>query len=152
MIFIIFLEIGGFFFKFLGQNPLLVGSQHVPGPINPGQRQISRLTVSAESSEIMYKIDLSQFCLKKHIINKYMKILQFRLKMIFSCSDSVSVSSMKRNNENLMILGCFVSITHNSQSTWRVPLETLVSGRNSRVVLVQLPVQQQYRSSCIELL
>ena len=33
--------------------------------------------------------------------------------MIFSCSDSVSVASMNRNNENLMTLGCFVC--HHSQ-------------------------------------
>ena len=31
----------------------------------------------------------------------------------FSCSDSVSVANMNRNNENLMTLGCFVY--HNSQ-------------------------------------
>ena len=60
--------------------------------------------------------------------------------MIFSCSDSVSVSSMKRNNENLMMLGCFVYITHNSQSAWNLLLKILISDRNLRVLLIQLTV------------
>ena len=60
--------------------------------------------------------------------------------MDFSCYDSVSVSSMKRNNENLTILGCFVSIDLNSSWNWNVPLETLIFDRNLLGVLVQPPV------------
>ena len=60
--------------------------------------------------------------------------------MIFSCSDSASVSSMKRNNKILMMLGCFVFIAHNSQSPWNALLKILISDRNFRVVLMQPPV------------
>ena len=65
--------------------------------------------------------------------------------MIFSCSDSASVSSMKRNNKILMTLDCFVFIAHNSQSAWNVLLKTLVSDRNFRVVLMQPTVVFMYQ-------
>ena len=60
--------------------------------------------------------------------------------MIFSCSDFVSVSSLKRNHKILMTIGCFAFIDHNSPSPWNVLLKILISDRNLRVVLIQHPV------------
>ena len=60
--------------------------------------------------------------------------------MIFSCSDFVSVSSLKRNHKILMTIGCFVFIAHNSQSPWNVLLKILISDRNLLLVLIQLTV------------
>ena len=60
--------------------------------------------------------------------------------MIFSCSDFVSVSSLKRNHKILMTIGCFAFIAHNSPSPWNVLLKILISDRNLRVVLIQHPV------------
>ena len=57
--------------------------------------------------------------------------------MIFSCSDFVSVSSLKRNHKILMTIGCFVFIAHNSQSPWNVLLKILISDRNLLLVLIQ---------------
>ena len=57
--------------------------------------------------------------------------------MFFSCSDFVSVSSMKRNNKFLMTLDCFMSIAHNSQSPENVLLKILISDQNLLVVLIQ---------------
>ena len=57
--------------------------------------------------------------------------------MIFSCSDFVSVSSLKRNHKILMTIGCFVFIAHNSQSSWNVLLKILISDRNLLLVLIQ---------------
>ena len=60
--------------------------------------------------------------------------------MIFSCSDFVSVSSLKRNHKILMTIGCFVFIAHNSPSPWNVLLKILISDRNFLLVLIQHPV------------
>ena len=64
--------------------------------------------------------------------------------MIFSCSDFVSVSSLKRNHKILMTIGCFVFIAHNSQSPWNVLLKTLISDRNLLLVLIQPTVSDTW--------
>ena len=65
------------------------------------------LTVSTESDEILFKIDHDLDMIDKHIVN-FPKYDHLNWKYFFLCNDPVSVASIKRNNENIMICGFFI--------------------------------------------
>ena len=69
--------------------------------------------------------------------------------MNFLCNDSVSVSSIKRNDENIIICGFFVYNQSKFQIELKSKLEKTDFDRNFRVVLIQLTVVLYWGDMCL---